>query len=70
MNTFNRKERIKELETELRILDNLIYCRVNGGKKFHAHNNKTIIRYLEVERELVKLSFKWKLKKIFGGKKV
>lgn len=65
MNTFNRKERIKELETELRILDNMVYCKVNGGKKFHAHDNKKLIRYLEIERELVKISFKWKLKKFF-----
>ena len=64
----SRRERIKELETELRILENIAYCKDKSGKKFHAHDNKKILRYLEIERELVKISLKWKLKKLFRRK--
>lgn len=63
MNIYNRRARIKELETELRILDNMFYCKANKGQKIHAHDNKKLIRYLEIERELVKISPKWRIKK-------
>lgn len=59
-----RRDRIKELETELRILDNIAYVRVNGSSGFHARNNKTILRYYEIVRELEKISIKWRIKKI------
>lgn len=61
----NRKDRIKELETELRILDNVVYVRVNGPSGLHARHNKTLLRYYEVIRELERISLKWKIKKFF-----
>lgn len=58
-----RKDRIKELETELRILDNVAYVRLNGPSGLHSRHNKTLLRYYEIIRELEKISLKWKLKK-------
>ena len=58
-----RKQRIKLLETELRLLYNEVYC-VSKISGFHARHNKKFKRYAEVTRELEKISIKWKIKKI------
>ena len=60
----SKKERIKELEAELRILNSRVYiCLQKTGR--HAHHNKIFIRRDEVLTELIRISIKWKLKKIF-----
>jgi hypothetical protein len=59
----NKKQKIKSLETELRILNNEIYIHLNKTG-LHAHHNKKLLRYYEVMSELQKLSLKWRFKKI------
>ena len=59
-----KKERIEELETELKILSADVF--VSHYKTgLHAHHNKKIIRYLEIIKELERISLKWKIKKLF-----
>lgn len=59
----NRKKRIKELETDLRILYAELWSRGHKGN-FHAHHNKKFAKYADIIRELEKISIKWKIKKI------
>lgn len=60
----NKKERIKELETELRILGGDIFV-ADRKSGFHAHHNKRLFRYLDIVSELEKISLKYKIKKFF-----
>lgn len=60
----SKKDRIKELETELRILDNMLYVRKANGAGLHARHNQMLLRYFEIVKELEKISLKWKLKKL------
>ena len=60
----SKKDRIKELETELRILDNMLYVRKANGAGLHARHNQMLLRYFEIIKELEKISLKWKLKKL------
>ena len=55
--------RVKELETELRILHNELYSINSKGNK-HARHNKKIARYVSIIRELERISIKWKIKKL------
>ena len=59
----SRKERIKELETIVRLTRTELRNRLNIGK-LHAHHNNRLIRYIDSIRELEKISLKWKIKKI------
>lgn len=69
----DRKERIKKLETELRILGNIGYVQANKGSAFHARHNKFVLRYNEIAKELEALkaeeleesSLSGKIKKYF-----
>ena len=60
----SRKERIKELETELKIISSEIYV-AHNKTGIHAHDNKKLIRYLDILAELERISIKWKIKKLF-----
>lgn len=59
----SKKDRIKELETELRILDNMLYVRKANGAGLHARHNQMLLRYFEIVKELEELSLKWKVKR-------
>ena len=59
----NKKERIKELEATVRLARTELRNRLNIGK-LHAHHNNRVIRYVDTIRELERISFKWKIKKI------
>ena len=56
--------RVKELETELRIVYNELYVIGNAGSGFHARHNRQLKRYWEIVDELERISIKWKFKKI------
>ena len=56
--------RVKELETELKIVYNELYIVGNSDSGFHSGHNKFIKRYWEIVEELEKISLKWKLKKL------
>ena len=56
--------RVKELETELKIVWNELYTVGYSGSGFHSRHNKFIKRYWEIIEELEKISIKWKLKKL------
>lgn len=58
----SKKERIKALETELRVLYGEIYVSHNKTG-LHAHHNKKLARYGEVLTELQRISVKYKIKK-------
>lgn len=60
----NKRERIKALETELRILYSEIFV-AHNKTGLHAHHNKKLKRYGEVLTELQSISVKYKIKKIF-----
>lgn len=57
-----KKKRIKQLETELRILYGEIFVSHNKTG-LHAHHNKKLKRYGEVLTELESISLKYKIKK-------
>ena len=61
----SRKDRIKALETELKIVYAQIYVSHNSGSGLHARHNKYLKRYVEILKELEKISLKWKIKKLF-----
>ena len=56
--------RVKELETELKIVYNELYIVSSSDSGFHSRHNKLLKRYWEIIDELEKISIKWKLKKI------
>ncbi len=56
--------RVKELETELKIVYNQLYVIGNTGSGFHARHNCYLKRYWEIVEQLEKISIKWKIKKI------
>lgn len=56
--------RVKELETELKIVYNEIYVISNSDSGFHTRHNKKLKRYWEIIDELERRSLKWKIKKI------
>ncbi len=61
----SRRKRIKELETELRILRSEVYgIRRREGYSYHARYNKFVRRYEAIKKELERLSLKWKFKQI------
>ena len=60
----SKKDRIKALETELKIVYSQIYVGHNSGSGLHARHNKLLKRYWEIIEELEKLSLKRKIKKI------
>ena len=60
----NKRERIKELETELRILYGEIFV-AHNKTGLHAHHNKKLLRYCKVRNELERISLKYKIKKFF-----
>lgn len=55
--------RVKELETELRLVYDELYI-VSRATDFHARHNKFFKRYTEIIKELERISIKWKIKKI------
>lgn len=57
-----RKQRIKELEAELRILYNELY--IVSGRGYHARYNNKLARYKKVIEELEAISIKYKFKKL------
>ena len=59
----SKKDRIRELEVELRILYNEIYVVCNKSGR-HAHHNKKYLRFCDILSELESISIKWKIKKI------
>lgn len=65
----SKKQRIKELETELKILYSEIFV-AHNKTGLHAHHNKKLIRYGEVLTELQRISLKYKIKKILKGIKL
>lgn len=56
--------RVKELETELRIVYNQVYVIGNTGSGLHARHNKYLKKYWEIVEELERISIKWKIKKL------
>jgi hypothetical protein len=60
----SKKKRIKQLETELRILYGEIFV-AHNKTGLHAHHNKKLKRYIEVLTELESISLKYKIKRIF-----
>lgn len=61
----SRKERIKELETQLRIINAEINNIVRQENySYHSRHNKFIKRYADTLKELESISIKWKTKKI------
>lgn len=58
----NKRQRIKELETRLRLTRTELRNRLNIGA-LHAHHNNRLVRYVDIVRELEKISIKWKIKK-------
>ena len=60
-----RKQRIRELEAELRLIDNYFFVRTEKGLTYHSRNNRPLLRTFEIRRELEELSLKWRLKKIY-----
>lgn len=60
----NKRQRIKELEMELKLVHTQLWCRRQIGP-FHAHHGKRMFRYIEIIRELERISIKWKIKKYF-----
>lgn len=65
MSISKRKQKIRELETELRIINNMFFVKGENGAGYHARYNRYLLRNFEIVRELEKISLKWKLKKIF-----
>lgn len=63
MKVSKRKQKILELEAELRIINNIFYIRGERGDGFHARHNKYILRAAEIRKELEEISLKWKIKK-------
>lgn len=59
----SKKDRIKALETELRILYGEIFV-AHNKTGVHAHHNKKLIRYKYIRSELERISIKWKIKKL------
>lgn len=60
-----RKQKILELEAELRIINNMFYVRGEKGDGYHARYNKYLLRTLEIRKELEEISLKWKIKKLY-----
>lgn len=60
-----RKQKIKELEAELRILGNIFFVKGEKGDGYHSRHNKYLLRTFEIRRELEEISLKWRLKKIY-----
>lgn len=60
-----RKQKILELEAELRIINNMFYVRGEKGDGYHARHNKYLLRTLEIRKELEEISLKWKIKKLY-----
>ena len=58
-----RKQKILELEAELRIINNIFYIRGEKGEGYHSRHNKYLLRSLEIRKELEDISLKWKIKK-------
>lgn len=56
-------DRVKELETELKIVKSQIYVTYNTGSGLHARHNKFLKRYVDIVNELERISWKWKLRK-------
>lgn len=65
MNISKRKQKILELEAELRIINNMFFVRGENGTGYHSRYNKYLLRTFEIRRELEDLSLKWKLKKFY-----
>jgi hypothetical protein len=56
--------RVKELETELKLVWKELYIVHYSGSGFHSRHNKLLRRYWEIVEELEKISLKWKFKKL------
>ena len=56
--------RVKELETELKIVYKELYIISNSDSGFHSRHNKYLKRYWEIVEELERISLKWKFKKL------
>jgi hypothetical protein len=65
MSISKRKQKIKELETELRLINNIFYVKYQKGSGHHNRYNKYLLRNYEIIRELEEISLKWKIKKVF-----
>jgi hypothetical protein len=63
MTVSKRKQKILELEAELRIINNIFYIRGERGDGTHARHNKYLLRAAEIRKELEEISLKWKIKK-------
>ena len=60
----SNRRRVKELETELKIVHAELWCRSKRGR-FHARHGKKFSKYVDIIRELENISIKWKIKKFF-----
>lgn len=65
MTVSKRKQKILELEAELRIISNMFYVKGEQGAGYHARHNKYVLRAIEIRKELEKISLKWKIKKLY-----
>ena len=65
MKVSKRKQKILELETELRLINNMFYVRGEKGDGYHSRHNKYLLRALEIQKELEEISLKWRLKKFY-----
>lgn len=61
-----KKQRIKELETRLRIIRSHIFTlRRSDGFSYHARYNHIVAEYKDIVKELETISLKYKIKKLF-----
>lgn len=65
MTVSKRKQKILELEAELRIISNMFYVKGERGAGYHARLNKYVLRAIEIRKELEEISLKWKIKKLY-----
>lgn len=63
MKVSKRKQKILELETELRLITNMFYVKAERGDGYHARYNKYLLRAAEIRKELEEISLKWKINK-------
>jgi len=59
----NKKELIEALETERRILYNELFVNINRSG-LHSRHVRKLERYKNINKELCRLSLKWRIKTI------
>lgn len=65
MSVSKRKQKILELEAELRIINNMFFAKKERGAGYHSRYNRLLLRNYEIIAELEEISLKWKIKKIY-----